>query len=349
MFAAAYDVTPAGNWEGKTILNRLGRLELGAEAEERQLAELRAKLLARRATRIRPGWDDKVLADWNGLTIAALAAAATVHRRPDWLAAAERAFRFVAEEMTIDGRLRHSSRLGRAEAPATAGDYANMTRAAIRLHQATLDARYLEQACVWTEILDRHYWRQDIGGYAQSADDTADVIVRLASGHDEAAPNANGIMISNLVWLSLLTGEDAYRARAEAILAAFSGDIAANLAGHTGLLAAAIDLLAPQQVAIVGAAGPGGAALVEALHSVSLPGALEYVIDAASAEGLGPSLTGKSAIDGRSAAYVCLGPQCSSPVTSKEQFATQLHVLRCLSGAGSTRVAYRIRESQEET
>jgi hypothetical protein len=199
-----------------------------------------------------------------------------------------------------------------------------MIRAAIRLHQATLEARYLAQARAWTAILDKHYWRADIGGYSQSADDTEDVIVRLASGHDEATPNANGIMVSNLVWLGLLTGEDAYRARAEAILTAFSGDVAANLAGHTGLLAASIDLLAPQQVAIVGAAGPGGEALVAALHSVSLPGALEYVIEADTAVGLGPSLTGKSTIDGKAAAYVCLGPQCSMPVTDAGALKQQL-------------------------
>ena len=314
-FASVYDVTARGNWEGKTILNRLRNLELGSEAEERRLAELRARLLARRAMRIPPAWDDKVLADWNGLAIAALVRAATVFSRPDWLAAAERAFAIVNRHMTVSGRLRHAWRAGRAQAPATASDHANMIRAAIRPHEATPQPTHLQIARDWVDVLDRHYWRSDIGGYAQSADDTRDVIVQLASGHDEATPNANGIMIDNLVWLSLLTGEDRYRGRAEATLAAFSGDIAANLAGHTGLLAAAIDLLAPQQVAIVGAAGTGGEALVAALHSVSLPGALEHLVDAASTEGLGPSLTGKSAIDGKAAAYVCIGTECSPPVT----------------------------------
>jgi len=328
LFASVYDVSEAGNWEGKNVLNRLARLELGPDEDERRLASLRASLSARRAERQRPAWDDKVLADWNGLAIAALAAASQVFDRLDWLAAAERAFAFVENEMTVSGRLRHAARAGRAEAPATASDYANMIRAAIKLHQATGARRYRESAAAWTRVLDRHYWLDGLGGYAQSADDTRDVIVRLAAGHDDATPNANGIMMTNLVWLSLLTGEDRYRVRAEATLIAFSADIRANLAGHTSLLSAAIDLLAPQQVVIVGAALSGGSELVSTLRGLSMPGALEYVIDDATCDGLGPSLEGKAAIGDRATAYACLGPECSLPVTDAGQLASELRRLR---------------------
>ncbi len=92
-FAEAYDVSADGNWEGHTILNRLRKLELGADAEEVRLADLRAKLLAARDKRVRPGWDDKVLADWNGLMIAALARAATVFEQPKWLDLGQARFR----------------------------------------------------------------------------------------------------------------------------------------------------------------------------------------------------------------------------------------------------------------
>ena len=92
VFAAAYDVTEAGNWEGRNILNRLHNPMLGLPADEKALREMRGKLLARRSHRTRPGWDDKVLADWNGLMIAALVHAAKVMDRPEWLTAAARAF-----------------------------------------------------------------------------------------------------------------------------------------------------------------------------------------------------------------------------------------------------------------
>src|SRR5262245_28272123 len=162
---------------------------------------MRAKLLARRAGRIRPGWDDKVLADWNGLMIAALAQAARVFDRPEWLELAEAGFHFVLASMEKDGRLVHSYRDGRASALATASDYANMIRAALRLHLVTGDADYLGVAERWLAVVDERYWVADPGGYAFTADDTPDVIVRLRGAHDDATPNANGIMISNLMAL----------------------------------------------------------------------------------------------------------------------------------------------------
>ena len=108
VFAAAYDVTDGGNWEGHNILNRLSNPVLGLPAAEKALRGMRTKLLARRTTRTRPGWDDKVLADWNGLMIAALAHAAKLMDRPEWLTAADLAFQFVLQAMEKGGRLAHA-------------------------------------------------------------------------------------------------------------------------------------------------------------------------------------------------------------------------------------------------
>ncbi|HEY9520289.1 MAG TPA: thioredoxin domain-containing protein, partial [Methyloceanibacter sp.] len=120
LFAEIYDVTPEGNFEGHNILNKINSLELRDDATEARLTLMREKLLARRASRVRPGFDDKVLADWNGLMIAALTKAAEAFDRPDWLAAAERAFAFVSVRMMSGVRLLHSYRVGEAKAPATA-------------------------------------------------------------------------------------------------------------------------------------------------------------------------------------------------------------------------------------
>src|SRR5690606_5746034 len=121
----------------------LGGINVLADKVERRLDALRAKLLARRVERARPGWDDKVLADWNGLMIAALAAASFVFGEPRWREMAERAFTFVNERMTSDGRLLHAYRGGQAKAPATANDYANMIWAALRLSQVTTKSHYV--------------------------------------------------------------------------------------------------------------------------------------------------------------------------------------------------------------
>ena len=125
-FKQHYDVTRRGQLGGSHHPAPHRAPALLSEAEERRLAGLRAKLKAVRDKRVRPGWDDKVLADWNGLMIAALAEAAIVFQRDDWLAAAERALRFVMDQMSDEhGRLFHSWRIGKRLHRGTLDDYAN--------------------------------------------------------------------------------------------------------------------------------------------------------------------------------------------------------------------------------
>ncbi|MGE3066977.1 MAG: thioredoxin domain-containing protein [Hyphomicrobiaceae bacterium] len=333
IFSAAYDVTAEGNFEGHAILNRLHVPAQSALADENVLAPMRAKLLAARAKRIPPGWDDKVLADWNGLMIAALARAGEVFARPDWIEAAAAAFAFVVGNLGIPGdKLLHAFRDGRAKAPATASDYANMIWGALRLHQATGAADYLEQARRWTATLDARYWDDAAGGYNMTADDTPDVIVRLRAAHDDATPNANAIMITNLVQLALLTGDSRYADRAAAIPQAFAGDIARSAPGHSGLLANAMDVISPQQVVVVGAA-QGTDALAQVMRTVSLPGALQQVIDAGATMPATPALAGKTAQAGLATAYVCVGPQCSAPITDALLLAQTLRAQRAAPSA----------------
>ena len=104
--------------------------------------------------------------------------------------------------MTADGRLLHAWRAGEAKAPATASDYANMIRAALALANATGNRDYIAlRAAPGSTCSTRHYWADELGGYYFAADDTGDLIVRPFSGQDEATPNANGVMVSNLMAL----------------------------------------------------------------------------------------------------------------------------------------------------
>ena len=225
LFKEIYDVTPGGNFEGHTILNRSAHPEpLDAESETR-LAMARKQLFAAREPRIRPGWDDKVLADWNGLMIAALARAAGPFQEPAWLELARTAFRFVCDRMQVDGRLQHAWRHGRLKHPATADDYANMADAALALFEATGEADYLSRAEAWVEVMQQHYWDAEAGGYFLTADDTEALIVRTKTANDNAVPAANGSMVGVLARLFYLTGRSDYRDRADRVLAGFSGDI----------------------------------------------------------------------------------------------------------------------------
>jgi len=330
IFAAAYDVSPAGNWEGYNILNRLNTFEDLSDEQEAHLANLRARLLQHRASRIRPGWDDKVLADWNGLMIAALTRAAQVFNRPDWLQLARDAFNFVATTMSVDGRLRHSYRAGKLGSSATASDYANMIWGALRLFQATNEAQYLEAAINWTDTLHQHYWLPENLRYAATADDTDDVIVRLSGGTDDATPNANAVQVSNLAHLAQLTGDERYREQANMILESFSGDMQQNLVGHTGLLAASLDVINPQQVVISGETLEGD--LPAALHGLSLPGALEHILVETEPASASPSIVGKNALDDQPTSYACIGPQCSAPITAADELRDILKQQRAAVG-----------------
>jgi hypothetical protein len=158
-------------------------------------------------------------------------------------------------------------------------------------------------------------WR----GYYFAADDTGDLIVRPFSGQDEATPNANGVMVSNLMALYLWTGEERYRDRAEAILRGFAAAMSENVLAHSGLLAATIDVAAPALIVLMVPEGGDAKELRRALRDVSLPNAVVQEMRAgesgASALPDSSPAHGKTALDGKPTAYMCIGPQCSLPVT----------------------------------
>jgi uncharacterized protein YyaL (SSP411 family) len=336
LFAQAYDVTARGNWEGHTILNRLNNPILRTPSEEEALAQMRLKLLAHRAKRVPPARDDKVLADWNGLMIAALVHAARVLDRPQWLTPAATAFQFILQHMEQDSRLAHSYRAGRRKAYGTASDYANMIWAALRLLQATNQSTFLIAAQRWCATLERHFWMADGGGFSFSADDTPDVIVRMRGAHDDAVPNANAVMLSNLAAIHLITGDPSFRERAEAIVQAFGADLAHNALGHCGLLAACFDLIAPQQTVVISPSAERSTQLSRAVFRLSLPGAVHQVLAESELAPAG-ALAGKRARNGEPTVYACLGPECAPPVTESDALLELLRVQRAVSTPGRKR------------
>ena len=218
-FAHHYDVTPAGNFEGHTILNRL-KPQSRSATDEARLAALREKLLAVRAERVRPGLDDKVLADWNGLMIAALVNAGLLLEQPSWIAMAQRAFDFIARAMTRGDRLGHSWREGKLKFPGLASDFAAMIRAALALYEATGRQSYLDRALEWQRALDRDYADAATGTYYLTAADAEGLVIRPAATTDEATPNHNAVAAQNLVRLAVLAGDDRWLQKADRLIAA---------------------------------------------------------------------------------------------------------------------------------
>jgi uncharacterized protein len=330
VFAQVYDVSEGGNWQGKTILNRLNALALLNRDEEQALDECRAKLFAVREQRKKPGWDDKVLADWNGLAIRALAKAGDVFIRPEWIKLAENAYAFVASRMFAEGRLFHSWREGKLKGPATSADYANMISAGLALYQATNAKRYLDDAIAWTAVMNKHYMAEN-GGYYLAADDTSDLILRPLSASDDAAPNPNATMLQNLADLYTFTGDAAHLKQADRLLDAFQGDAQSMSMAYTGLLSGALTLISPQHIVIAGDRAEAGAlAWRRALAEVSVPGAIvQWVSDGKDIPANSPA-AGKGRADGKIAAYICIGQRCFPPITSpeavKERLKQERHV-----------------------
>lgn len=312
-FAAHYDVSREGNFEGHNILNRL-RGDLQDEATEARLAALRAKLLSVRASRVRPGLDDKVLADWNGLMIAALTHAGLLLGEPEWIAMARRAFDFVAAAMTRGDRLGHSWRDGRLLFPGLASDHAAMIRAALALHEATGERPYLDRALAWQAAFDRHHAHQD-GGYYLTADDAEGLVVRPFVTHDDATPNPNGLAAQNLVRLATLTGDDRWRDAADRLFDGLLPHAASNVYGHLSILNALDLRLRAAELVVVG--DDTGDLTAAALRQPFLD---HIVLRARAAEDLPDLHPARAAFASLSvpAVLVCAGGRCSLPVTDAD-------------------------------
>jgi uncharacterized protein YyaL (SSP411 family) len=323
-FARHYDVTDEGNFEGHNILNRLHSVPRTSD-EEARLAALRAILLEAREARVRPGLDDKALADWNGLMIAALVNAGAVFGEPGWIGMAKRAFGFIAETMTRGDRLGHSYREGKLLLPGLASDYAAMIRAALALYEATGERPYLDRALVWQQAFDAHYSDAETGAYYLAADDASDLLLRPHATADDAIPNANSLAAGNLVRLAVLAGDDAFRARADRLIEHILSANARNLFGHVVLLNALDLRLTGAEIV---AAGPDSERFAQA--ALKLPFTGRIVLRAASAADLAaahPAQEKLKAVSG-SAAFVCVGERCSLPVTEPDGVAAAAAAMR---------------------
>ncbi len=316
-FAARYDITARGNFEGHNILNRLKSSDLGSD-DGAHMQALRAKLLARRAGRVRPGLDDKVLADWNGLMIAALVHGACVFDFPDWMQTARAAFDMVQRRMTRGDRLGHSWREGKLLVPALASDYAAMIRAALALFEATADKAYLDQALRWQASLDTHYVDAEHGGYYFTADDAEGLIVRPHSTVDDATPNHSGLIAQNLVRLAALTGDSKWRDRIDAVFGSLLPHASENGFGHLSFLNGLDLRLTGAEIVVVGE-GTQAQALLSAARK--LPHATSIVLHTPSGDALPedhPARTKADSVQG-AAAFVCRNQSCSLPVTAPQE------------------------------
>ncbi len=319
--AEAFGVTAAGTFERGTSV-----LQLRADpADDGRLARVRTALLAARDKRVRPGRDDKVVAAWNGLAIAALAETGLLLGRPDLIAAATDAADLIARVHVRGDRLARTSRDGvPGDSAGALEDYACVAEGLLALSGVTGAARWVELAGrLLGTTLDR--FADGEGGFYDTADDGEPLIYRPADPADNATPSGAFAAAGALLSYSALTGSTVHR---EAAMAAL-GPLAAIAqryprAAGSGLAVAEALLAGPAEIAII---GPPGDRRTAELHTAALraapPGAVLAVGDGAGDAGI-PLLAGRGLVNGAPAAYVCRDFTCLAPVTDPAELRVKL-------------------------
>lgn len=306
--------------------------ELGIEEREllSRIDSARERLFEVRESRVHPYKDDKVLADWNGLMIAALAKAGRVFGESRYLDATNSSLEFLLGKMrAADGVLLHRYREGEAAIPGFLDDYAFLTWGALELYESTFEMRFLELALDWTEFTLAHFWDERDGGFHFSSSPNEELLVRKKEIYDGAIPSGNSVAMLNLLRLARITGNHELERRAVELGRAFSRPVGQAPAAHAQLLSA-VEYSLGKSVEVVVLGDRGGAdteTMLAALQERYLPNlTLVFVATDAQAEvaQLMPLLEDFKMIDGKATAYVCRDFACDLPTTNVDDMLSKI-------------------------
>ncbi|HUT39212.1 MAG TPA: thioredoxin domain-containing protein [Methanoregula sp.] len=344
--ARIFGITDAGNYQetgtgmGQNILYRTKSIAglasssgISKTDSEIRLESIRARLFTAREQRSRPSLDDKILADWNGLFIAALAQAARTFGNEKYLAAARRAMQFVLTRMrTPDGGLLHRYRDGEPAIPAFGDDYAFIIKALLELYESTFEPGFLSSARELNTWFVAHFWDEGQGGFFTIADTAEILLVRKKEIYDGAIPSCNSVAFENLVRLSHLTGDASDELRASELLRCFAAPVHQSPSAHAWFLCALSSAIGPvHDVVIIGERDADDTrAMITILREHYLPC---VVIVYRSPEehdllltSLAPFTRDLHAKEGKATAYICTGHSCVMPITEPKRM---LELLRC--------------------
>ena len=329
LFCAYYNITEAGNFEGKNILNITRSLEEVAAAQGVSVSELqdslnrsKRKLFELRETRIKPDRDEKILTAWNGLMMASFAEAGVVLNRADYTEAARRNAEFVLSNLRRDGMLLRTWKAGVAKFNAYLEDYAFLIEGLVTLYETTGEFRWLNEARTLTQRMIDEFWDSEDGGFFFTGKSHESLIVRSKDYFDNATPSGNSVAAGVLLRLAVLTGEENYRNLATRILEEV-GDSVRRYPSAFGYALSAVDFLlsTPKEVAIVGNTLEDIQPLLRETWRRYLPN--KVVAPGFSGEN-SPLLENRPLQDGRPTAYVCEHYACKQPVNEPSALANQL-------------------------
>ncbi len=339
-----YNLSPDGNFAEEASGQKVGgnifyqtsvvsdAIALGVSEDDllARLETARQKLFAVREERIHPGKDDKILSDWNGLMIAALAKTGRALNNPQYTQAAARAADFTLNTMRNNkGRLLHRYRDGEAALTASIDDYAFFVWGLLELYEATFDTRYLEAALNLSDDALTHYRDAENGGFYFTPDDGEALLVRQKKGEDGAIPAGNSVMMLNLLRLGRITADARYEERAAELGRAFAGNAQQYPAAFTQLLSAVDFGLGPSyEVIIVGEPeAEDTQAMLRALRGQFIPNKIVLLRppeEDAPIVNLAGYAKFYTALNNRATAYVCQNYVCELPTNDPQKMLEAL-------------------------
>jgi uncharacterized protein YyaL (SSP411 family) len=322
-FSAYYNITEAGNFEGKNIPN----VTLSDEEVAKSLEESRRRLFELRETRIKPDRDEKILTAWNGLMLASFAEAGVILNRRDYTDAARRNAEFVLSNLREDGRLLRTWKDGRAKFNAYLEDYAFLSEGLLTLFETAGELRWLKEAIALADRMIEEFWDDESGGFYFTGKSHESLIVRSKDYFDNATPSGNSVAAMVLLRLAALTGRESYRSLATAVLREIGEQIRRYPSGF-GYALSAVDFLlsTPKEVAIVGKDQADIRPLLAETWRRYLPNkvvAPGFGDDSDTAQ-ITPLLANRPLLNGLATAYVCEHFACKQPVTDVSTFSEQL-------------------------
>jgi len=341
-----FGITPEGNFSeeasGKTtgvnIIHMQNSTEdiaeiLNIPVKEVQdkIENIRKKLFESRENRIRPHKDDKILTDWNGLIIAALAKASQAFGNEKYLNAARNAADFIIKTMCKNGRLLHRFREGEALIEGNLDDYAFTINGLLELYGASFEPKYLKNALLLNKILMEHFWDGENGGFYFTPDDGEIILIRKKEIYDSAIPSGNSMQMLNIIRLSKITENEELKEKASLLEKSFSESISRSPTGFTQFLVAFNFKLGPSYEIVI-AGNPENEdtkGMVETLRNYYIPHktvVLNPEKDDSEIIEIVHALKLKGSLNNRATAYVCSEDTCKTPTNDLEMFLNLLDI-----------------------